>query len=593
MFKLFSDYFFKSSDRYWALLRLLVALICVAGSLTLMYLLFVWFDGLMLALTAASIPLFLNSMLSLLTITIGYTVVNAIKEAVVGSLINSLRDWLTQKLCKSYSSAENENNYLAIERHATVDNPSQRIQQDAQTFTEQTLKLGIGLIESILTFGIFIGNLWSIGGSLTLAILGASITIPGYLVWVAILVAVISTLITHFIGKALAWLSNERQTLEADFRHDIDTLADNVESIALDHGEAYFQQSMLGKFQQICRNAYEILKIRVALAAFKSFYQQVSIALPYLVAAPLYFMQQTTLGQLMQIAMSFGQIQYALSWFSNSYEDLANYSTTAARIVELENAMVDGNRATISPSIIVNENSEAEVLSVHNLSLSQPSSTNYMMRELTLTFHSGEHTVIKGKSGLGKSTLFKAMAKVWGYGEGEITVSSPEKMCFLPQRPVIHDNTLKAILAYPYTANHYTDEECLDALRAVGGMEKHIVNLNKNAPWSRTLSQGEQQRISFARALLKKPRWLFLDEATSAIDEPSERHLYNLIRKELKQTTLISIAHRSTVDEHHNRMITLDVDEERKAIVRDTFFARATSESFAVNDEDVLFASVI
>ena len=216
-----------------------------------------------------------------------------------------------------------------------------------------------------------------------------------------------------------------------------------------------------------------------------------------------------------------------------------------------------------------------------------------MMRELTLTFRPGEHTVIKGRSGLGKSTLFKAMANVWQYGEGEVDVSSPEKMCFLPQRPVIHDNTLKAILAYPDTADKYTDEECLAALQSVGGMEKHVANLNTNAPWSRTLSLGEQQRVSFARALLKRPTWLFLDEATSAIDEPSERHLYSLIRRELEQTTFISIAHRSTVDEHHNRIISLDVDEEKKAVVRDTFFARPTLGPTAAIDEEIVLANAV
>lgn len=587
MFKLISDYFFESRNRYWAILYLFGALFCIASSIALMCFLSTWFTGFMAAFTAMSSPLFMTSLQILLAITIGFVVVNTVKETVVGLLAKDWRDWLTEKLCKQYTSPENESNYLELERQDSIDNPAQRIQQDVQTFTEQTLKLGLGLIEAVLTCSVFIGNLWIIGGAATFGILGASITIPGYLVWVALLFAVVTTLITHFIGKALTTLSNERQTLEANFRQDIDTLANNAESVAQDHGEDYFQQSILSKFQLVCKNIYETIKIRVGLTAFTSFYQQISLVLPYLAAAPLYFAKKTTFGQLVEIGMSFGQILYSLSWFNTSYPELATYTATAARVVELENAMTPESTTTQAPpTIIVHTNAEAETLTVQNLNLSPPLSTNYMIRELTLTFRPGEHTLIKGKSGLGKSTLFKAMANVWKYGEGEITVSSPEKMCLLPQRPVIHDNTLKAILAYPNSANEYTDEACLAVLHAVGGMEKHTPDLNKNAPWSRTLSLGEQQRISFARALLKKPTWLLLDEATSAIDEPSEEHLYNLIRRELDQTTFISIAHRSTVDKHHDRIVNLDVDEQSKAVVRDTFFAHPTLSAVAANDDD-------
>ena len=295
----------------------------------------------------------------------------------------------------------------------------------------------------------------------------------------------------------------------------------------------------------------------------------------------------------MEIGALFGQVLFSLSWFSNSYEDIADYKASVLRVDELDNAMLKGPRITTSKSIFVHEGKTNE-LSIRKLNITAPSSTKYMIRELNLTFTPGENTLIKGRSGLGKSTLFKVMAGAWPYGDGDVSVPNHHQMCFLPQKPSIRNDTLKAILAYPEPVDTYTDEQYEAVLHAVGGeknyMDKFIGELNTKKAWSKCLSGGEQQRISFARALLKKPDWLFLDESTAALDEESEECMYRLVEKQLKDTTFISIGHRSTIKKFHRRIVTLDADEEGKILLQDEH--RLVEQSTAAaNDNDSILTT--
>lgn len=594
MYQLIKEYFFESEERVSALLLLLGVLIGVAAYVAIMSMLATWSIGFWAALTQMSYPLYIASLQSLLALTISLTAVNIVKEFLMGALIIQWREWLTKKLCIDYTAPDG-NNYSELERHPSqINHPSQRLQEAIPSFVEQTLKLSIGLLQSTLIFVMFIRDLWVIGGSATFAIVGVSITIPGYLVFVALLFAAVSSLITHFIGRALRDLSDEQQDLEADFRRDIETLSNNAESVAQDHGEPYFRQSFLSKLRSVCRNSYQILLVKLRLTAFNSLYQQISYVLPYIVAAPLYFARKTTIGQLMEIGFSFYQIQISLNWFSDSYTELASYWTNLARVVELENTMAAGGLVTTPRNIIVREQEDSEGLSIQNLNIAKPSSTNHIISELNLTFQPGENTLIKSPSGSGKSTLFKAMAKAWKYGDGEISVPGSATMCFLPQKPVLHDNTLKAILAYPKPVHTYTNEEYVAVLRAVGGTDECVAELNTHAAWSKRLSPGEQQRISFARALLRKPDWLFLDEATSSMDEECERDMYNLVKEQLSSTTFVSIAHRSTVEEHHSRIVPINEVNPEGASRHGThaFFARPRvgPRIAAANDESLLAA---
>lgn len=591
-FKFVKQYFLESNERYIALLLLLGIVFSVVGLVGLTSLFASWSVGFWAAITEMSMPLYMASIQKFVLLTASYIGVSVLKDYLIGILTVSWRTWLTQHLLDKYTATDG-NNYLDLERHdAEIDNPAQRIQFSVKKFVEQILLLSTDFLQSFLTMGTFIVNLWVIGGSLTFVLVGASITIPGYLVWVAILFAAVATGLTHLIGNSLANLANAQEGMEADFRSDMELMHEGAESIAQDRGEVYYRQSFAKKFQAICKNAYEMIKVKIHLTAFNSFYQQISSIFPYVVAAPLYFARQIPLGQLMQIGFAFSQIQSALNWFSNSYENIAGYNASLERITKLDNALQEDGLPT-SPRTIVVRESQVDDLTVRNLNITYPSNTNYLMRELNLTLVRGQNTLIKAPSGLGKSTLFKVIAGIWKYGDGDIEISDSKKLCFLPQRPSLPNDTLKAVLAYPAPVETYSDEEYEHVLNDIGNMDAFIAQLNTKKAWSKSLSGGQQQRISFARALLQKPDWLFLDEATAALDNESERHMYTLIKNKLRGTTFVSIAHRETVDEFHDIIVNFEADESKKIHIRHSFFAQNTrvTDNISMDESAPFYAS--
>ncbi len=254
-YKFAKEYFLESEERYSALLLLLGVTLSVIASVAIMSLFTIWLGEFFAALTVMNYPLYIQSLQMLLALTISFAGVEMFKEYLIGKLAIQWREWFTIKLVNRYAS-EDGNNYLELERHPKqIDNSAQRIQEYVPVFVTQSLKLGTGLLQSILFLITSIGNLWVIGGKATFAILGLSITIPGYLVWAAILFAVVSGVFTHFLGRKLKQLSNDQQASEADFRRDVEILSHRAESVAQEHGEVYFRQSLIRKLQSVCSNA--------------------------------------------------------------------------------------------------------------------------------------------------------------------------------------------------------------------------------------------------------------------------------------------------------------------------------------------------
>lgn len=554
--ELAQDYFLNSEERVTAWFLLLGILLSVVALVALTSVFSWWTVGFWAALMAKDLALLISSMEIFTLLTVGYVAVTAFKNYLMEDLAIRWRKWLTNKFINKYFSGEN--NYLDLRRMTgQVDNPGQRIQQNIDSFVDLSLALSFDFLNSALSLIMFVGTLWVVGGALSFVILGASITIPGYLVWLAIIIAAGASLITHLLGGSLADYNKKEVRFEAEFRQELELLNNEAEAIALERGESYYKNSLLNRAQEIYNNAYQTLKIKTILESFQNLYLRISMFVPYILAAPLYFTGLIDMGQLMQVGFAFGEVNFSLNWFVGSYQMLADYKASIDRIIELDQALeADGLKAT-KKSVSVIEYDSTEQLTIKNLDLAKPSSTQLIMSGLNITLNRGENTVIKGPSGLGKSTLFKAIAATWKYGSGEISVPSYSKVCFLPQRPSLPTDTLRAVLAYPRPVSNYTEEQYIAALRAVGGMDQFIGELDTQDCWSNRFSGGEQQRISFARALLIQPDWLFLDEATASLDEDKEFHVYTMIKKHLKNTTFISIAHRSTVDQFHDRIIYL------------------------------------
>lgn len=579
------EYFTTSKERYKALLMLMGVILAVVGIVGVMALFASWNVGFWAALTEMNLPLFLESIQSFVILTVSYMGLSILQDYLVGVLSINWRNWLTKKLIAKYTSPDG-NNYLDLERHPSeLENPPQRIQEDVKSFVDQTFSLGINILRSILITATFIGTLWVVGGSLTIA----SITIPGYLVWTVLLYSSLSTGLTYLIGGSLKKLTNDQQNLEAEFRSSMENMGNDAESVAQDHGEAYYQQSLNNRFRAVNNNSYKILGVRIRLNTLNAFYQQISIIIPYLLSAPLYFSGLIGLGQLFEIGMAFSQIQWSLSWFSNSFENFAQYRASAERITALKNSLNDDGLTTTEKSIVVQKNDFNE-LSVHNLNVQYPSSTDFMIRKLNLTLRPGENTWIKGDSGLGKSTLFKVIAGTWKYGTGDVSITNNKKLCFLPQRPSLPNDTLKAVLAYPESVETYTNEQYVAVLQEVGDLDRFTADLDSKAPWSKRLSLGQQQRLSFARAILKKPDWLFLDEATASLDDKAEQRMYTLIKNKLRGTTFVSIAHKNTVARFHDRVIFLSVDESRNACLSEG--EKPAGVMDAANDADSMLAAI-
>jgi putative ATP-binding cassette transporter len=432
-----------------------------------------------------------------------------------------------------------------------TDNPDQRIADDLRSFVGDTLSLGIGLLSNIVELASFIGILWGLSGAARLF----GIHIPGYMVWVALIYAVIGTWLTHLVGRPLAQLSFLQQRYEADFRFSLVRLRENVEGVALYGGEAEERGGITARFGGVMTNWWAIMQRTKLLNVLTSGYQQVAVVFPFIVAAPRYFSGQMALGGLTRTASAFGQVQGAMSWFVSSYASLAAYWATVERLATFHRAIVAARAASGEGVAAGAAAPSAEGLSLADATITLPDGAPLLVQQ-SLTLNRGESVVIGGRSGSGKSTLFRAIAGIWPFGSGTLTPPAGRRL-FLPQRPYIPLGTLRHAIAYPEAESGFDDASMIAALTA-SGLGSFAGRLDEDANWAQTLSGGEQQRLAIARALLIKPDWLFLDEATASLDPESERALYLLLKRELPATTIVSIAHRESVAAFHDRHLRIE-----------------------------------
>ena len=384
------------------------------------------------------------------------------------------------------------------------------------------------------------------------------------MVWVALIYAIIGTWLTHLVGRPLATLSFRQQRFEADFRFSLVRLRENVEGIALYGGEEDEHAALLTRFSAVVMNWWAIMQRTKLLNALTSGYQQIAVVFPIIVAAPRYFAGQIPLGGLTRTASAFGQVQGAMSWFVSSYASLAAWSATVERLASFQRS-IEAARAQAGSGIAVTE-SAGDSLDLHHLHITLPNGKS-LIEEDAYRFLRGESVVISGRSGLGKSTLFRAIAGIWPFGEGKI-VRPQGSYLFLPQRPYLPLGSLRHIVTYPAAADSMSDEVIAEALRKAG-LGALVERLGEEHDWSLLLSGGEQQRLAIARALLIRPDWLFLDEATSNLDPEAEAELYQLLKRELPGTTVISIAHNPGVAAFHDRKITLSARADQAGTLRE------------------------
>jgi putative ATP-binding cassette transporter len=482
-------------------------------------------------------------------------IISAIIEYVVQSqLMIRWRRWLTERYVGDWLG--DGGHYRLALQGGEADNPDQRIADDVDMFISRTYNLSISLISTITSLVSFSIILWSISSNFTIP--GTEIAIPGFLFWVACLYSGIGTLVTHFIGRRLIGLYFNQQKYEASFRFSLARLREYAEQVALLRGEPTEKRLLMTRFGDVIKNFLTIVSVRKILMAFTAFYGQISPFIPYMVAAPFYFLGKIQLGTLTQTASAFGRVEGALSYFIDAYTSVADYLSVLKRLTSFDSALESARALGTTPPHIARVTEPTTDLRVEALRVSLPNGTPVM--EADLSFRQGDSVLISGPSGSGKSTLLRALAGIWPYGHGRISLPEHASLMLLPQKPYLPQGSLRAVIAYPSAPDHYSDEALLAALTRVG-LGKLSSALDEEAIWAQRLSGGEQQRIAMARALLAKPDWLFLDEATSALDEESENRLYEMLKVNLPGATIISIGHRSTLKAFHARSIRIESGE--------------------------------
>jgi putative ATP-binding cassette transporter len=466
------------------------------------------------------------------------------------------RRWLTDSYLDRWLS---DRAYYRLQLSGNpADNPDQRISEDLKIFVDQSLELALGFLNAVVTLASFVGILWGLSGPLEIPYNGGQIVIPGYMLWAALLYAVVGTWLTHKIGKKLIGLNFNQQRFEADFRFGLVRFRENTEGVALYNGEKDELRSFRARFASVVDNWWQIMKRQKILNTFTIGYNQAAIIFPFAVAGNRYFAGTLQLGGLMQISSAFGHVQGSLSWFIGAYNTFATWKATVDRLLGFHDAIENARAEMRSKSGVQQTQGTESDLMIDNVSLTLPNGTP-LMASSSATLKPGESWLIRGPSGSGKSTLFRAIAGIWPFGNGRVQMPRNLSGLFLPQRPYLPIGTLRDVIAYPTHDQTFSEENARDALATVG-LQHLIGRLDEQQNWSMQLSPGEQQRIAFARALLRQPAWLFLDEATSSLDEDAEQQLYRMLKEKLPRTTIVSIGHRSTLQAFHTRSLELKDD---------------------------------
>ena len=467
------------------------------------------------------------------------------------TLILHWRRWLTTRFIDIW--LQNKTYYNLQMFGKDTDNPDQRISEDVRQFVEMTLGFAIGILKSLCTFISFVFILYQLSGPMSFSFMGKTWTIHGYMLWASLFYSVLGTYITHVVGRKLVKLNFIQQRYEADFRFSMIRLRESAESVAFYRGEAQEGRVFKNRFKLLLDNFWQLVNKQKQLVFLNSGYSQIAIIFPFVVAMNRYLAKEVSLGGLMQVASAFGRVQDSLSYFVDMYSSIAQWQAVVMRLTYFGRHMHEVSQQ--AEQFHVERFATSEAVSVEQMQVNLPDDTA-LLQDINFTLQPGRNVLIKGVSGSGKSTLLRALAGIWPFVTGKINLPKTEELMFIPQKPYIPLGSLREALLYP-GKKPLSDEELLYLLDLcqIGYLRD---KLDLVADWSHVLSVGEQQRLAFVRAHIQEPKWLFLDEATSALDEDTEAAMYALLAERLRQTTLVSIGHRSTLNKYHELMLVID-----------------------------------
>lgn len=467
------------------------------------------------------------------------------------------RTWMTDRYLESWMAKQTYYRLQVLGKNddGSLDNPDQRISEDINQFIALTLTLSINLLKQIATLVAFVFILWELSGVLDLPIGDSVVSIPGYMVFVSLFYAIVGTWFAHKVGRKLIKLNYDQQRYEADFRFNMIRVRENSESIAFYGGEAPELAGFRNKFSMVIKNFWSLMNRTKLLNFYVNGYAQLAVIVPLIMAAPQYFAGAMNLGGLMQTISAFGRVQDALSYFVEAYDSIAEYVAVIRRLGGFTKHMEEVD--ALEAHFVRKESVDGDV-HLNDVNVQLPDG-KVLLHGLNIKLKKSACMLVSGESGCGKSTLLRALAGIWPYGSGEISVPKDCNVLFLPQKPYLPLGTLRQAIYYPQEVPADGGEDLTKLLQMVD-MEQLAGRLDEVDDWSRILSLGEQQRLAFLRIFLFKPELLFLDESTSALDETREKLVYEMLKERLPKMIVVSVGHRSTLKEQHNKTLKLTGD---------------------------------
>ena len=478
-------------------------------------------------------------------------------------------DWLQKRLIfrwRTHLTEQFQQNWLEGHKHYRLrltgepDNPDQRIAEDIYLLADKSIGLFRSFINNIAKFSAFVAVLWKLSGVQAFNIGGRDITIHGYLVWVALIYSVISTLIAHLVGRKLKNLNIDRQHREADYRAALLRVRDHAEQIAFYNGGEAETGRLKQRYLRIRDNWRRLTNCEFRQETFWATYVRISIFIPILATLPMYLAKTMTFGDMMQTRTSFARVQDSFGWFTDSYRRLIEWAAVVERLsgfqTALEQVEQEGRspaRPTPAPALTLNNRRQSGILVLQKLTVHTQTGSP-LLTDINLEAHAPEWVLLEGRSGIGKSTLLRALAGLWPYYQGSFALDG--SLLFLPQRPYLPADTLRHTVSYPHPACQ--DNQLIQTTLEQVGLGRLKDNLDEPYEWHGILSGGEQQRLSLARALLHKPRILFLDEATNQLDSESALALMQTLKRALPDTLVIGISHQPEIQALFGRRIGLE-----------------------------------
>lgn len=542
--------YWKSEERWWARGLLTVIILLSLGQVYMLVLLNQWHNEFYNALQNYDYPSFWPLIGQFTVIAFVYIIMAVYAVYLRQMLEIKWRTWMTRHYLRSWMAKQVY--YKLQVLNSDMDNPDQRISEDINSFINLTLTLFLGFLKQFTTLMAFVFVLWNLSGVLEIPFGETVLSVPGYMVFLCLIYSTLGTWFAHKVGSRLISLNYDQQRFEADFRFNMVRVRENSESIAFYRGEQPELEGFDQRFKNVIKNFWGLMKRTKLLNFYINGYGQLAIIFPILMAAPKYFAGEMQLGGLMQTISAFGRVQDALSYFVDAYASIAQYVSVIRRLNGFTEHMEEVD--SLKSDFVVSNNNENK-LALMNFSVDLPNGDS-LIEGLQLDVRPGNYLLISGDSGAGKSTLLRALAEIWPYGKGQMSLPDSWRVMFLPQRPYLPLGTLRQAIFYPQSVpeNDSTDiGGMLDAL----GLSALKDKLDTVDDWSRILSLGEQQRIAFIRILLFKPQLVFLDESTSAMDESVEAKSYDMLKEYLPDMAVVSVGHRSSILSRHDMKLVL------------------------------------